>query len=533
MDRSLLTLLAFVFLASQAAADEKPALIQKIDEIIQKRLNEAKIPASAQADDAEFVRRVYLDITGRIPTMDQARAFLDDQDPDKRAKLIDELLGRLEYGLHFATIWRELLVDRSPDKSQVRGTYSWAFIDWLADGLNKGRGWNEIVADILTAEGEAAKNPATTFLLTNRMGVFPRPEDMVGMAGRLFMGIQLRCAQCHDHPYVKEWHQDDFWGVAAFFSQVRDHTTDQNGGSRNPTFSERPNPDQKLETSYINRLKRAGFIAPPAGPQAAIPQLGDPSQTLRVVKAKLFLADAPELPEGPYRPRFATWLTAADNPYFARAAVNRTWAHFFGSGLVNPVDDMRPDRAATHPEVVDLLEKEFKSNGFDTKHLIRVICNSQAYQRTSRPLPENKEDRELLSHMAMKVMSPDQTIDSLAIAVGRAPTVGKNRDQGTALFATKEADGSPTDFSHGIPQFLYQMNTGPAGSPPNILGKLTAGKSKEDVVQAMYLTVLTRSARPAELKRMLAYLDQATDANQGYRDVYWVLLNSAEFILNH
>jgi hypothetical protein len=526
--------LLLLLLSLPAVPAAEPDLSRQIDQRIQERLDRAKIPASPLADDAVFVRRVYLDLIGRIPTYEQTTAFLARKEPDRRARLIDELLSRPEYGLHFATIWRDLIVDRREENAQARNSFSWEFVDWLASGFNKDRGWNAIVAELLTAEGEAKQNPATLLLLANRMNNFPRPADLASTTGRLFLGIQLRCAQCHDHPYVAQWRHDDFWGVAAFFGQVRDHAQQPDGVSPKPAFYDRPQPDAKKETGYINRLKRAGLLPPPAGAQIAIPEGADPTKTARVVPARFFLAAQPELKaEGPYRTALAAWLTAPENPYFARVSANRLWAHFFGRGLVNPLDDFRPEQPASHPELLDLLEKEFKAAGFQPKHLIRAICNSQAYQRTSRPLPGNAQDHELFSHMAIRLLSPDQAIDAFAIAAGRMPTVGKNREQQTAPFVTGEADADPTEFSHGIPQFLMLLNGGNTNAVPPLLGKLTNGKSKEEAVRALYLVVLSRPPHEAEQRRMLAYLERGTSGSQGYRDIYWVLINSAEFILNH
>jgi hypothetical protein len=526
-------MLSAVIAAAPVARAQAPAsdISRKIDELIQERLQKATIPASPRADDAEFLRRVYLDLTGRIPTYEQTTAFLSSTAPDKRTKLIDELLARPEYGQHFATIWRDLLVDRSMENSQVRQGFSWEFITWLADAFNKDRGWNEIVTAMLTAEGEAKKNPTTIFLLANRMNNFPRPADLASTTGRLFMGIQLRCAQCHDHPYVDAWSHDDFWGVAAFFGQLRDHGMEPDGNSRNPVFLDKPHPDAKKEIGYLNRLKRAGLIAPQDGAQIAIPNGSDPTKIARLVPAKFFLGEKPDVSGKPYRASFAAWLTAPANPYFARTAANRLWSHFFARGLA-PVDDMRPDKTPSHPALLELLEKELKAAGFNQKHLIRAICNSQTYQRTSRPIKDNARDKELFSHMAIKLLSPDQMIDALAIAAGRATTVGKNRDQQSAPWVTAEADDDPTEFTHGLPQFLLRMNGGVANAGPPNLGKLTAGKSKEDAIRGLYLTVLSRPPRDAEMQRMLAHVEKATMANQGYRDVYWALLNSAEFVLN-
>lgn len=504
-----------------------------IDRIIEQRLEQEKVPASPLADDAEFLRRVYLDVTGRIPTCEQAVAFLDSKEPDRRAKLIDELLARPEYGFHFANIWRDLIVDRSSEQSQVRQLYSWEFVNWLADNFNKGKGWDDIVAEMLTAEGAAKENPAATFIMANRMNEFPRPEDLVGMAGKLFMGVNIRCAQCHDHPQVEEWKQDDFWGMAAFFGQLRDHGMGPNGVSRNPAFFEGPNPDEKKETSYVKRMQRAGLVPPQEGPQIGIPTIADPAKVERLVQAKYFLDRAPTLSEKDgYRSRLAGWMTSPENPYFAKAAVNRLWAHFLGQGIVNPVDDMSPARTPSHPELLALLEKEFRSSGFDYRHVIRLICNSTSYQRTSKPLAENKDDDTLFSRQAIKLLSADQTVDSLSIAIGRTPPAGKNRDRSTEVFATREADDPSTDFSHGIPQFLHQMNAGLANSPPSILNKLTTGKSNEEAVANLYLAALSRRPRPEETQRMLGYLEKVDNPRQGYLDIYWVLLNSAEFILN-
>jgi hypothetical protein len=527
----LIAMVTLVLGPSWSLGAEAPAVSRQIDQLIQERLDKAKIPASPLAEDAEFLRRVYLDLVGRIPTYEQTNAFLNSKEADKRAKLIDELLARPEYGVNFASIWRDLVVDRSAENSQARQNFSWEFVDWLAAGLNKGRGWNEIVTDMLVAEGDAKKNPATLLLLANRMNNFPRPADLASTVGKLFMGSQLRCAQCHDHPYVDQWGQDDFWGVAAFFSQVRDHGMLPDGNTRDPIFYDRPHPDAKKEAGYIGRLKRAGLLAPPEGAQVAIPQGSDPTKVAKVVKAKFFLGDAPEMPQdGTYRPRLAAWLTAPENPYFARTTVNRLWGHFFARGFV-PVDDIRPDQTPSHPEVWDLLEKEFKTANFDFKHVIRCICNSQTYQRTSRPLPGNAQDRELFSRMAIKLLNADQMIDALSIASGRAPTVGKNREQQTAFFVTREADDDPTEFTHGIPQFLRMMNTGTATNDAPL--KLTVGKPKEEAIRNLYLAVLSRQPKTQELQRMLAYMENTADLAQRYRDIFWVLINSAEFTLNH
>jgi hypothetical protein len=508
-------------------------LARAIDAEIQKKLDENKVPVSPQAEDAEFLRRVYLDITGRIATLDQTNAFLANSETDKRAKLIDELLARPEYGRDFATIWRDLLVDRSPEMGRARD-YSWKFVDWLAEGFNRDRGWNETVKAMLTAEGAAVENPATLFILANvGNDDIPRAENITRSIGKLFMGMQIACAQCHNHPFVKEWKQDDFWGIAAFFGQIRDHTFNGNGGSPKPTYSEKVNPDAKKEAANNRRTIKQGLLPPVEGPRIAIPSSANPTQTLRVVPAKFFLGNTPTLDEkGPYRPAFAEWLTSRDNPYFARASANRLWAHFFGRGFAAPLDNFSPGNPPSNPQALALLEKEFTACGFDQKHLIRVICNTRAYQRTSRPLKENKADGKFCSHMALRQLTADQMSDSLNVVLGRKISVNKDRDNSTAIFATKDADDSATEFSHGIPQFLYQMNSGAANVGQSFVNRFTKSKNKAECIRNLYLGILSRPPRPKEVEYMLDFLEKSKTPQDGYYEMFWALINSAEFMFN-
>jgi hypothetical protein len=530
--------LLLVACATAAVAADKLApeeVARQIDVVIAARLAAESVPASPRADDAEFLRRVYLDITGRIPTYAETRAFLDSTEPDKRAALIDELLARPEYGIHFATTWRDLIVGRDNDNNGVRDGYSWQFVNWLADGFNDGRGWNELVNELLTAEGEAKTNPATTFVMSNRMGIFPKPDAIVASAGQLFMGIQIRCAQCHDHPYVGEWTQDDFWGMAAFFGQLRDRGMENNGNSRNPVYGDMPLDDEKWVKSYDTRMLRAGLIPPLAGAEIAVPGAADPTETARVVAARQFHEPPSAVSaEAPLRSEFAKWLTAPENKYFARAAVNRLWAHFFARGLVHPVDVMQPDNAPSHPEVLALLEEQFKAAGFDPRHVIRAVCRSEAYQRTSRPVEGNAADDKLLSHMAIKQLTPDQMADALTIATGGTPRPpDKNRDRATAGFFTKEPGDDPREFTHAVPQFLLLMNAKDRLRRPNVQFEVDASQDPIDqTIDGLYLTVLSRRPSDTEREKLHAYVAGAASPNDGYADVTWMLLNSAEFMLN-
>jgi Protein of unknown function (DUF1549)/Protein of unknown function (DUF1553) len=515
-----------------------------IDREINDRLAKDKVPISPKADDAEFLRRVYLDVTGRIPTAEQASAFLDSKDADKRAKLIDELLASENYGKNFAIKWSDLIVKRD---EMNRGLQTAAFKKWLAEGFNSGRGWDEMVRDMLTAEGESDKVPQTTFILACRDMGAVSPPKVVDATVNLFMGVQLNCAQCHKHPFVREWKQEDFWGVAAFFGQTR-----ANGGAQN-----QPNAAVTIAEGPASGGGRGqgGFRGPSvSGPKIEIPDAVDPrKRTGKVVKAKFFQGEEPQLEDkGPYRPAFAKWLTGSDNKFFAPAIANRTWAHFFGHGFVNALDDMKDDNPPSHPESLKLLAEEFRASGHDVKHLIRCICNTEAYQRTSRPEKGTEDDTTLISHQAVKVMSPEMLYDSLCLAMGVSdlsvsPGGGGRgfgggfgrggppggRDGFVAFFSTKEDLDDNTEMGMGVPQFLRLMNSAQFNRPAATVDRVMKDQKDPDkVIEGLFLATLSRRPTPEQAKKFAAYVAKKSDPKDGYTGVLWVLVNSAEFICN-
>jgi hypothetical protein len=259
-------------------------------------------------------------------------------------------------------------------------------------------------------------------------------------------------------------------------------------------------------------------------------------------RAKFFLGEEPKLDDKvTYRKPFVAWLTAPENKYFARAAVNRMWAHFFAKGFVNPIEDMRDDNPASHPELLNTLAKEFSDSGYDLKHLIRCITLSKAYQRTSQPLPKN--DPALFSHMAVKVMNAEVLYDSLCIALGedrlqmggppiRDKTITE-RDRFVEFFSTRGQDDEATEFSFGVPQFLRLMNSAQFNKGGAIVGRLAnEGTPPEKVIEGLFLATLSRRPTDAELKRMSAYVARQADARAAYNGVLWILVNSAEFVCN-
>lgn len=504
-----------------------------VDREVDRLLAEAKVLASPPADDAEFLRRVTLDITGRIPTYEQAVAFLDSKDPDKRRKLIDGLLASPAYGQHFGAVWRNLMVRRDAGNGK-KGPDT--FTPWLDEQFNRSRGWDAIVRDLLTAEGEVARNPQAGFILANSEGQQPQPNLLAAATARLFLGVQLQCAECHNHPFAP-WKQADFWGTAAFFSRVG------NGGKKGPPFvlTEAAEADAQA-------VKGKGGPNVPTAPGAAIAVPNSAGKAAgQIVRAKFLDGPEPALGDtGPYRPHLAAWVTSAENPYFANAAANRLWAHFFGRGLVHTVDNFHEGNPPSHPALLQLLADEFRASGHDWKHLIRCVCNSQAYQRTSRPLPENEADKELFSHMTVKVMSPGVFYDALSAAMATDPVAGpktgrpgtkanlESRDQFVSFFSTQGDDAEAGEFGHGIPQFLQLMNAPQFNRGAPVVDRLArAGASREQVIEGLYLATLSRRPTAQEVALMADYVARRPDAGKAYAGVLWILLNSSEFVLNH
>ena len=487
------------------------AVAALIDRQIDKQLADAKVVASPRTDDAEFVRRVYLDVTGVIPAAEKVQSFLDSTDPEKRSKLVDELLESSNYGRRVADVWMGVLYPFND--SENRFVQKEPLAKWLAENFNENKPWDKMAYELLTATGEQDQNGATTYFMVNR-GV----DKITDNIAKAFLGVQLQCAQCHNHPFTS-WKQTEYWGMAQFFMKVsanvqRNAKTAVTAGV---TEAERPN-------RRLNPL-----------PESA-----------KTVNPKFLGGPEVKLPAGePYRPVFAKWATDGANPYFARAMVNRTWSLLFGRGFVNPVDDMLKENEPSHPELLAALAREFTLSGFDLKHLVRAICNSQTYQRSGKPLPGNKADQELFSHQAIKALTPEQLFDSITVVVG-SQTEGRQggrpgqaqrgaprsqREQFAQFFQPGES-AKPTDYDAGIPQALRLMNAPRLSSAPGLVGALAKGAKPDQVVEKLYLMTVSRRPTPDEVKRLTSYAAKQPDAATAYGDILWALLNSSEFTLN-
>jgi hypothetical protein len=520
------------------STDGAYGLAVAIDQQVNKVLADKGIPASALASDAEFLRRIYLDLAGRIPPREKAVAFLDSTDPTKRAKLIDELLASPEYGRHFANIWTDLLVKRDFDNNKNLKTDK--FVTWFADQLNQGKGWDSIVTSLVTVEGREDDIPQTFFVMANLDNNQPAPEKLAGAVGNLFMGLPIQCCQCHQHPYVSQWGMQDFWGMAAFFGHLKAEREGAAKGGKGGIATLKEIESQKGTMGKGNNNQKA--IA--AGAVITIPDPNDPKKNKGTARARLFESTAASIAtSAPYRPSLAKWLTSPANPYFARAAANRTWAHFLGRGIVHPIEDMTEKNPATHPALLKLLADDLGQHGFDLKYLIRAIANSQTYQRTSRPTSANRDDDTLYSHAAVKVLTSRQLLDSLTVATSHQERgnvagaaakggVGTGGNPLVRFFDTREYDDDATEFTYGVPQLLRMMNSNLTASSADVAGKLAkaSGSNKDKLIEDVYLTTLARRPYPAEAKRMAEYVAKQGDAGKGAAGVFWALLNSAEFV---
>jgi chemotaxis protein histidine kinase CheA len=512
--------------ARYAAAQDPIAVAQKIDEFVDARLKAANIAASPSADDAEFLRRVTLDISGAIPAYEDVVAFLDDTNPNKRSALIDRLLGDATYGRNFSQRFCTVTTENGTSTLQQGRDY---FNNWLAESLQLNRRWDRIVTDMLAADGFGYQQPGALFTVAYRMNEQPDPALLVGAAGDFFLGLQIKCAQCHDHPF-HEWTQNEFWGMAAMFGRVR-----LKGQSMNGRELEHLVTDNDVDPKEMVRMNGIKYPDQLPGGKIVIPDPVDPDKTLGTVSAAFLGGQSAQLPEkGNYRRDIAKWITSKENDYFARATANRLWAHFFGRGIVEPIDNLHPDNKPAHPEVLELLAEEFKNSDYDLQYLIRCITLTKAYGRSSKPVNGNEDDKELLSHMKVKPLDSFALVDSLWVALRRAPPDGTRRREAAAIFDTRLPGGDPTKYTHSIPQVLKMMNTSDhVGTNSATVQTVTRSRPTEDAIAHLYLAVLARRPSDAESQQMLTYVQQLGDERQGYADVFWVLLNSAEFLINH
>jgi hypothetical protein len=507
------------------AQDEARALAAAIDRILVAKWAEAKVNPAPRADDAEFLRRLALDLTGKIPTAAEARDFLDDSRPDKREALVDRLLDSPGYLVSATEIWRSMLLPELDTDAQARFLAP-TFEAWLRKQVAEDVGYDRIVRSILTMDlsaraqrgasrldRRAAPTPAAFYIAKDG-----KPENLATGTARVFLGIRLECAQCHNHPFAR-WKREEFWGFAAFFAGVtKSGPEDGNGAIRELGGR------TELAIPGTDRVVRAAFL------DGSKPALSPRSR-----------AGARDL--------LAAWITSPENPYFARAAVNRVWARFFGIGLVEPVDDMGEENPPAQPEVLDELARQFRSHKYDLKFLIRALTATRAYGLTSAVGRSDDTPASLFAAMPVRGLSPGQLFESLARATGYRGALrvnGLDRDSPAEsrfleLFARR--DERPVEAQTSILQALALMNgeiTAEATSLErgDTLGAIaeapyldTAGR-----IEALYLAALARRPRPQERALLVPFVDRGGSTGnpaEAMADVFWALLNSPEFALNH
>ncbi|MFM7072054.1 MAG: DUF1553 domain-containing protein, partial [Planctomycetota bacterium] len=486
----------------------------------------AKLQPVDASDDQEFMRRLYLDLTGRVPTIEQAIAFLDGTDADKRGKLIDELLATKEFGEQFGRTWRDWVCPPELPSDDNGGAQPYkqadAFGRWIGERFAAGEPWNKIVREILTVKGETKQNPHVIFFALSGAGGSTTSDGSARAVASLFLGVQLQCSQCHDDPY-RDWSQKAHWGLSAFFSRTRGNF-------------------DKLEDDKGAKWREIAI------PKSAFKNAGE-----QIPAA--FLGATP-LGEGDIDPREAlsNWLTAKDNPFFARAFVNRLWFYLFSRGIVNPVDDFRELNPPSHPGLIQMLANEFVAADFDVKHLFRSICRSRAYQRTSVvPGGVDEQARGALTtafgRMPLRVMTADRFLDSLKLAYGETKDFdlrggGKDSVTGQAAtladaylefhrkFGTNEEDA--TDFTHGIAQMLTLINHPRLLSGSKTLEeflKKNPGTTPEVAVERLYLSTLSRRPDTDELAAAMKFVNRSSSPSAAYAGIVWMLVNRSEFLI--
>ena len=513
-----------------APVEGLPAPKNFVDEHVFANLKTLGIPPSPPCDDATFLRRVTLDIAGRLPTDSEATAFLASQDVEKRDKVVDDLLRSPDYADYFANKWTALLKNRRDDVSDIVSNF--AFHAWVRDSLLANKPYDQFVRELLGATGTVIGNPPVAWYKRVK-----EPKQQLEDVAQLFLGVRMQCAQCHHHPFER-WSQDDYYSLAAFFSQV----------GRKPSATRGEDLIFHKRGIAVAHNMKTGAPLKPAALGDAIPEIA---------------AD-----EDP-RLRLADWLRQKDNPFFAKALVNRYWKHFFQRGLIEPEDDIRDTNPPTNPALLSALEQHFVASGFDLKELVRVITQSRAYQLSELPNEHNLVDRQNYSRFYPRRLPAEVLLDAIDALAG-TQTEFTNLPPGTRAVALPDNSynqsspflrvfGRPEGESvcecervqsSSLAQSLHLINA------PDIKAKLASPSGRaerlakdtrpvDEKVRELYLTAFSRAPRPEELKTAVDYLsevpltadgkpgDPAQAARENFQDLIWALINTKEFLFNH
>lgn len=496
-----------------------PAAHNYIDQTLDAKLQRLKIQPSALADDATFLRRAMLDLTGQVPSPEQLRAFLSDATPTrvKRARMIDKLIGSPAYNDHWTVKWGDLL-QSSRKYLGDKGVYQ--FREWIRDSIATNKPYDKWVREMLTARGSAYDEPAANYYRVTR-DAKPTMEKTT----QVFLGVRMVCAQCHDHPFER-WTQNQYYQMSAFFTAV--------GLRAGYEVGEEILFDQRAD--YEMKHPKDGRVVPP----------------------QFMIANAKPVPvpvDQRRRDALADWLVSRDNPFFAKAITNRVWSYFFGKGIIDPVDDIRASNPPSNPALLDALTKDFIDHNFDLQHLMRTIVNSRAYQTALATNEWNEGDRSNFSHMMPRRLTAEQLMDAVAGATGSRPKFPDvPEDTAASQFADPhigkegflDVFGRPlresaleserrSDFS--LPQALNLVNgktvADAIADPKGRVAKLIlSGKNDAAIVEDLYLAALSRFPNTEESERGVKYIGTGSKATRA-QDLLWALLNSKGFLYVH
>ena len=492
-----------------------PAESNFVDAAVFEKLKQLQILPSDVCTDDEFLRRVTLDLTGRLPSADEAKALIADAaNPNRRAVIVDRLLDSNEFASFWALKWGDVLRSNSK-KLKTAGVHK--FREWIYESIRSDKPLDQFARELLTANGSVFENPPANFWRASR-----DPLDATETTAQLFLGVRIQCAKCHNHPFER-WTQDNYYGIAAAFARV---------GRKNSV-------DADEEVIFTQ-----------AGGEVTQPR------TNKQMKVHLLLKGDVDVPaDQDRRTVFAAWLTSPENPFFAKSVTNRIWGHLMGRGIVEPVDDFRDSNPPSNARLIDELSKQFVSNGFSQKWAVRTICNSRTYQLSSRKNGFNKDDEIYSSHANTRLLSAEQLLDGIC-AVTSVPEQFPGFPLGTR--ACELAD-PPTDHYFlkvfGQPQRemacqcerssesnlsqALQMINGPV-----VHNKLRADngrialmikdmKPDDEIIASLYLAALARTPSAEELTASKTHIAAQTDRRQALEDVGWAILNSKEFLFQH
>lgn len=487
-----------------------------VDRLAAEKWKKLGLLPSPRCDDAAFIRRVTVDVCGRLPTVEETRRFLADAAPTKRAVLIDRLLDSPDYPAFFAMRWGVILRN-----SRLAGAdqATYAFHNWLKDMIARNRPYDEMVRGVVAAAGEWQDAPAINWYWQMRDDQL---HQVTADTAQVFLGVRLQCARCHHHPYER-WGQEDYFGLAGFFT----------------------------------RLGRKSFGQPP-------PYFASSNVTTGEKNPLTGKVPEPKYPDGDYAtftpeqdPRHALvdWMTQPDNPFFAKVMVNRLWGHFMGRGLVDEVDDIRDTNPPSNPQLLDALAKDFVEHQFDVKHIIRTLLNSRVYQLSSDPTEFNEHDRQNFARFYARRLIAEVLHDAVDQTCGTQTRFSNMAGNARAVDLPHEGFGSyfldtfdrprrvtgcecERSSSATLAQVLLMANSDDienklAAGDGKIATLLKAGKPITEVIEELYLAGYSRVPRPRELDAMVKYVESQENKQQALEDVLWTIVNSKEFMFNH